>query len=186
MTIPLFPDFYDTNRTQQIAILLLNGWGYNFFRREDQLRADSALIRGKTSDILGELRKAVTDAEHSYRRAMLPPRTRDSPEPAAAVYARASALEALGQELGRVETSNRTAPVPETDRMRQRHRNEADLLAKLVAADQRLVAQAEMVRTGFAKQPVTAEWLLEHMADVKAAFAGLAVSIRERKNLLSF
>ena len=182
----LFPDFYDTDRTQQVAILLLNGWGYNFFREEGQLRADSAPIRGKTSDILGALRKAVTDAEQSYRLATLPARTRNSLEADASAYADASQLEALGQELGRVETLNRTAPVPETDRMRQHYRNEADLLAKLVAADQRLVAQAEMVRHRFQQQPVTGEWLLGHLADVKAAIAGLAVSIRERKNLPTF
>ena len=39
------PGFYDTDALTEIAINLFHGWGYNFYRVENQLRADDQLIR---------------------------------------------------------------------------------------------------------------------------------------------
>jgi len=39
--------FYDQGPLSQIAINLFYGWGYNFYRQENQLRADDQLIRAQ-------------------------------------------------------------------------------------------------------------------------------------------
>jgi hypothetical protein len=37
--------FYDAGALRQVATNLLYGWGYNFYRIENQLRADDRLVR---------------------------------------------------------------------------------------------------------------------------------------------
>ena len=41
--------FYDVGPLRQVAINLFYGWGYNFYREENQLRADDQLIRSKAA-----------------------------------------------------------------------------------------------------------------------------------------
>ena len=38
---------------KQVLSNLFYGWGYNFYRKENQLRADDLLIRSKVSELLG-------------------------------------------------------------------------------------------------------------------------------------
>ena len=45
--------FYDLGPLEEIAVNLFHGWGYNFYRFENQLRADDQLIRSKVGAILG-------------------------------------------------------------------------------------------------------------------------------------
>jgi hypothetical protein len=60
--------FYDADAVEQIAINLFYGWGYNFYRLENQLRADDLLIREKASWLLGQSRTIVEAAESAYRK----------------------------------------------------------------------------------------------------------------------
>ena len=39
--------FYDAGTLRQIATNLFHGWGYNFYRAENQLRADDQLVRAR-------------------------------------------------------------------------------------------------------------------------------------------
>jgi len=129
----------EAGSTEQVLSNLFYGWGYNFYRRENQLRADDLLIRGKLSELLGECRAHLAALEAAFRREHLPPPSREHPFPDAAAVAQAQALQRAQRDIEGLETAVRTAAVPEMDRIHQRHRNEADTLQALVAIDGAMV-----------------------------------------------
>ncbi|MGH9607635.1 MAG: hypothetical protein ACRD3N_18245, partial [Terracidiphilus sp.] len=124
-------EFYDAGALRHIAINLFYGWGYNFYRAENQLRADDQLVRGKAASLLGYAASAVGEAETAYRREFLPPPTRAKPFPDAEAVAAAQRLERLAREISGVEQFIHQQPVPENDRMTQRYRKEAQTLQTL-------------------------------------------------------
>lgn len=124
---------------KQVLSNLFYGWGYNFYRRENQLRADDLLIRGKLSELLGECRAHAEQLDAAFRREHLPAPTREHPYPDAAAVSAAQALERAVRQIEALETAIRNASVPEMDRIHQRHRNERATLDALVAADGDLV-----------------------------------------------
>src|SRR5271154_76989 len=96
------PGFYDVDALGQIAINLFYGWGYNFYRLENQLRADDQLIRAKVGFLLGSARKSVETAERDYRREFLPPPSREKPRPDPEAVSGAQTLERLSKAIGAV------------------------------------------------------------------------------------
>jgi hypothetical protein len=54
--------FYDEGVLRQAAINLFHGWGYNFYRAENQLRADDQLVRSKAGWLLGLARASMEHA----------------------------------------------------------------------------------------------------------------------------
>ncbi|MBC7496885.1 MAG: hypothetical protein H7243_06965, partial [Sphingomonadaceae bacterium] len=46
-------DFYDAGAVGRIANTLFLGWGYDFYKTTNQLRADDQLIRAKVGQLLG-------------------------------------------------------------------------------------------------------------------------------------
>ena len=54
-------DFYDVDELEKIAVNLFHGWGYNFYRLENQLRADDLTVRAKVGWLLGLARASVDD-----------------------------------------------------------------------------------------------------------------------------
>jgi hypothetical protein len=133
---------------KQVLANLFYGWGYNFYRRENQLRADDLLIRGKLSELLGQCRAHAAQLESDFRREHLTPPTREHPFPDAAAVSAAQALERAAHKIDALETTIRTAPVPEMDRIHQRHRNERTTLEQLVATDGDLVLAVVNLRDG--------------------------------------
>ncbi|MDE3073778.1 MAG: hypothetical protein KGJ63_13740 [Pseudomonadota bacterium] len=129
----------DAGPAKQALSNLFYGWGYNFYRRENQLRADDLLIRSKLSELLGQCRAHLGALEAAFRREHLPPPTREHPFPDSAAVANAQALQRLQRDIEDLETTVRTAPVPEMDRIHQRHRDERETLETLVAVDSDMV-----------------------------------------------
>jgi hypothetical protein len=119
---------------------LFYGWGYNFYRKENQLRADDLLIRAKVSELLGQCREHLKRLEAAFRREHLAPPTREHPFADRSAVATVQALACLQSEIESLEVRIRNAPVPEMDRINQRHRNERDTLEKLAAVDLEVVA----------------------------------------------
>ena len=179
--------FYDADELEQVALNLFYGWGYNFYRAENQLRADDLLVRARACELLAAARAALEACEAAYRREALPPPSRERPRPDPEAMRRAQALEQLGRELGAVEGRIRSLPVPETDRMTQRYRNEAQTLARLVDADQRLVGHAEALRAALheAQTGAGAAWLLDHLAALRERVAALEDAVRARSEILA-
>ena len=123
--------FYEVGPLRRVAINLFYGWGYNFYRKENQLRADDQLVRAKAAWLLGQAVVAVHAAESAYRREALPPPSRANPYPDPAARAGAQALERLGGYIAALDGRLHAAPAPENDRMTQRYRNEADTLGQV-------------------------------------------------------
>ena len=74
-------DFYDAGALRQIATNLFYGWGYNFYKQENQLRADDQIVRAKAGWILSNAAASVDAAESDFRREFLPAPTRAKPFP---------------------------------------------------------------------------------------------------------
>jgi hypothetical protein len=175
-------DFYDAGPLQQIAINLFHGWGYNFYRKENQLRADDQLIRSKAAWILGLARASLDDAEQAHRRVKLPAPSREHPFPDAAAVEAVQMLERLSKTVGALIGRLHAAPAPENDRMTQRHRGEAETLTALGECDERLIGQSELLRSALVgKEP---EWILENAAFVRDGLSAIEETLRQRQAIL--
>lgn len=179
--MPAF-DFYDADPICQIAINLFYGWGYNFYRTENQLRADNQLVRAKASWLLGRAAAAVSAAESDYRREFLPPPSREHPFPDAAAVASAQKLERLAKSITSLELLIQQQPVPENDRMTQRYRKEAPTLQTLITQDQLLVGRCEMLRSLVEDQPASA--LLGNLSSIENGLQAIRSNLEERAVIL--
>src|SRR5271166_1822245 len=114
----------------------------------------------------------MLEAEQSaYRRTYLPPLE--------AVEA-ARAVEDLSTTIRALEGTIRPLPVPETDRMTQRYRQEAETLAVLAACDQRLIGLAAALRETLEGRDHA--WIRANRATIRDALGLLQRQVRERGN----
>ena len=174
--------FYDAGVLRQIATNLFYGWGYNFYRQENQLRADDQTIRSKAASLLGEAAASVSSAESEYRSEYLPPPTRAKPFPDVEAVASAQKLERLAKAIAAVEAALQHQPVPENDRMTQRYRREAPTLAKLIEHDERLVGRCELLRRAVSGQDGLA--ILKSHSTLEAGLDALRETLRNREAVL--
>lgn len=174
--------FYDASLLRQLATNLFYGCGYNFYRIENQLRADDQLVRSKAASLLGEAMSSVCAAESAYRREFLPAPTRAKPFPDAEAVANAQRLEQLARAIGAVEAALQHQPVPANDRMTQRYRTEGPTLRKLLDHDERLVGQCELLRTKVNSQDPTA--VLKQLPDLEAGIAAIRATLHDREMVL--
>ena len=175
-------DFYDAGTLQRIAINLFYGWGYNFYRVENQLRADDQLVRAKAAWLLGSASVSVQEAESAYRRQFLPAPSRSKPFPDPAVVTTAQQLERLAQGIRTIANRLGELPVPENDRMTQRFRKEAPTLAGLISLDEQLVGQCELLRSTLEKRDAT--WILERSGDLQTGLGAIEATLLRRQMLL--
>ena len=174
--------FYDVGVVEKLAINLFYGWGYNFYRQENQLRADDQLIRSKVGVLLGSARKSVETAERAYRLEFLPPPSREKPRPDAGAVANAQDMERLSKAIGAIQGLITAQPVPENDRMTQRYRQEAGTLQQLAQSDHQLAGQAELLRSMLDGKGGL--WLVENMSDLQDGIAAINETLRQRQLLL--
>jgi hypothetical protein len=175
-------NFDDLDALEKIAVDLFYGWGYNFYRLENQLRADDLTVRAKVGWLLGQARAAVETAESAFRRVRLPPPTREKPRPDADAIAGAQTLERISQAIGALEGQIRAQPVPETDRMTRRYRDEAATLQHLLECDMALVGRAELLRQML--ETKDGAWMLDNAAAIRAGMTAIEASIRSRQAAL--
>lgn len=175
--------FYDAGPLKQIAINLFYGWGYNFYRAENQLRADDLLVRSKVSALLGTARASIGSAESAYRRQFLPPPTRKKPFPDASAVAGAQAIERLGRAIDAIEGQIAALPAPESDRMTERYHQEAATLTELLDCDQRLVGQSELLRTMVDQKD--GAWLIENAPAIQDGIQAISETLRNRRALIA-
>lgn len=139
--------FYDLDSLSQVAVNLFYGWGYNFYRLENEVRADDQLLRAKACSLLGLAARQVLAAEDEFRREHLPAPTRAKPYPDPTAVVGAQRLERLGKSILSLEGLIQNQPVPEGDRMSERYRQELPTLASLTKCDQVLIGQCELMRS---------------------------------------
>ncbi len=176
------PSFYEADAVEQIAINLFYGWGYNFYRLENQLRADDLMVRAKVGWLLGQARASVDAAESAFRHEYLPPPTRLKPYPDAAAVAGARALEKLSAAIGALEGQIRAQPVPEGDRMTQRYQPESEFLRRVLTCDQMLVGRCELLRAMLEHKSGT--WINENARDIADGVIAIEAALRERRDAL--
>jgi hypothetical protein len=175
-------DFYDAGALRQIANNLFYGWGYNFYKQENQLRADDQLVRAKAGWILSNAAASVDAAESEFRREFLPAPTRAKPFPDASAVASAQQLERLAKDIRAVANRLAELPVPENDRMTQRFREEAPTLQGLIALDERLVGQCELLRSTLEKRD--GAWIGERMKEIRGGLEAIDATLMKRQALL--
>jgi len=175
-------DFYNLDDLEKIAANLFYGWGYNFYRLENQLRTDDLTIRAKVGWLLGQARASVETAECTYRRERFPEPTREKPRPDASTVASASILERLSREIGSLEGQIRAQPVPENDRMTQRYHHEAATLQHLGACDMELAGRAEMLRAMLDHKD--GAWMIEKSAEIQEGLRSIETALRNRQRAL--
>ncbi len=177
------PGFTDAEGPERVAINLFHGWGYNFYRLENLLRADDLLVRQKTGGLLAEARASVEAAESVYRRTNLPPPSRAKPRPDAAAVEAAQALERLSHDIGAIEGRVRAQPAPGTDRMSQWYRDEAETLLRLRDHDLGLVSGAESLRALLVGRD--GAWLAVNARLIADSLDQIAETLRLRAVVLS-
>ncbi len=175
-------DFYDEGALRQIATNLFYGWGYNFYRQENQLRADDQLVRAKAGWLLGVAAAGVLAAEGEFRREFLPAPSRAKPFPDAEAVTGAQKLERLAKALMALAAKMTDQPVPENDRMTQRFRQEGPTLAALIAIDEQLVGQCELLRSSLERR--AGGWMLENLPAVLTGVTAIEESLLRREALL--
>jgi len=174
--------FYEAGKVRQVANTLLLGWGYNFYRTENQLRADDQMVCAKAAWLLGQAAASVQDAEARFRRVKIAPPSRANPFPDPDVMANAQSLERLGARIVAVEARLHSLPAPAQDLMTLRFRQEANTLQKLVESDEILVGQSEMFRSFLDGRD--AEWILENAAEIEAGLQAIQDTLRSRESIL--
>ncbi|GGF03095.1 hypothetical protein GCM10011611_05790 [Aliidongia dinghuensis] len=174
-----------TGPIRQAASLLFYGWGYNFYRVENQLRADDLLIRNKVCGILAAARAHLAALEAEYRRVNLPPPTREAPLPDRQKTEQARRLVRSGAAIEQVSTLIQSAPVPTSDFVWLRHRGERGLLEILESIDVRLVDDA----VGFHDRVVELDLAAISDSAIETTIDGrldrLRVIVRERAERLT-
>jgi len=176
------PGFYDAGPLQQIAINLFHGWGYNFYRVENQLRADDQLIRTKAAWLLGLAVASLSAAEADYRREFLPAPSRAKPFPDPAAVATAQHLERTAHAIRALEAALHQLPTPENDRMTQRYRQEAPTLQTLINYDQLLIGQCDLLRSLITGQPAAA--IIEKLPELESGLAAIRSTLESRQAVL--
>ena len=174
--------FYDLDPLEQVAVNLFYGWGYNFYRLENQLRADDLVIRNQVCSLLGRARRSVDAAESAYRLAFLPPPTREKPRPDASAIAGAQALEKLSRDIGALEGQIRAQPAPENDRMTERYRQEATTLQKLLNCDMKLAGRVELLRAMLDRKD--GAWMIAKASEIEEGLQAVDTALRERQAAL--
>jgi hypothetical protein len=174
--------FYDAGPLRQLATNLFYGWGYNFYRAENQLRSDDQLVRSKAASLLGIAMASVSSAETEYRREFLPPPSRAKPFPDPAAVAGAQRMEKFARGIGALEALIQQQPVPENDRMTQRFRQEAPTLQTLIHWDEQLVGQCELLRSKVDRQDGNS--ILKNLSELEAGLDAIRATLQSREAVL--
>lgn len=162
----------------RLGIMLLNGWGYNWYRLDNQMRADDLLIRSRASEHLASALVALREREARYRRTYLPPPTREHPNSDPQHLAAARQFRAVVDRIGEIETRVRGAAMPPDDKVWHRYRGELDTLrqlgqcdAVLVGGAKELVDRVAALPADGAIEPASEQQIDDNLAQLTAVLA---------------
>lgn len=169
----------------RIGVMLINGYGYNWYRLDNQMRADDLLVRSRVSEHLETAVARLRELEARYRRKFLPPPSREHPDPDPVYVAAARLYRAIEDRIGEVDTRVRGAAVPANDRVWQRHRDELDTLAKLGNCDVLMLGGAKQLAVFVATLPVDAAIEPASERQIDSALAQLCDLLARRTEILA-
>ena len=133
----------EDSRLYRIGVMLLNGYGYNWYRLDNQMRADDLLVRSRASEHLESVAARLRELEGRYRRKYLTPPTREHPDSDPEHLTAAQHFRAVAQRILEIDTRLRGAAVPPDDKIWVRQRGELETLQRLGKCDVVLVAGAK-------------------------------------------
>ncbi|HLY54280.1 MAG TPA: hypothetical protein VKS60_01910 [Stellaceae bacterium] len=166
--------------------MLLNGYGYNWYREENLARADDLLVRSRASDHLAAAAARLRELEAGYRRRHIPPPSRAQPDPDPDHLAAARRIRAAHDRILSADTVLRGAPVPPTDRIWARFSAEPEMLKRLVYHDVMLVGSAEALESGLAGLDAAAGLDDAREAEIDRHLTEIAAALKQRRDLLEF
>ena len=165
-------------------VMLLNGYGYNWYRKDNQLRADDLLVREHASHFVLEAAKKLQEQEATYARQFLPTPTRENPFPPEDRLATHALIRSTRQNLLALEGRIRGLSAPPTDRIWQRHRSEVATLARLTSLDVQLVGLAKEIDTAASRLDLEAWSHPERLASLADSTLKIEQVIAARAELL--
>ena len=166
-------------------VMLLNGYGYNWYRLDNQLRADDLLIRARASEHLGAAVSGLRRIEAGYRRKHLPPPSREHPDPDPDHLAAVRLIRAVAERIVEVDTRLRGAAVPPDDKIWQRHRNELDSLWRVSECDVVLVGAAKELADIVAELPLDTAVDAAAEARIDRQLGYVSAALHQRGDLLA-
>jgi hypothetical protein len=126
-------------------VVLLHGYGYNFYRKDNQARADDQLVRQHACQLIGDAAVKVQKLEADYRKRHVPPVSREHPLPPADRLAAQKELRELGQDIGHLAAAINALATPPQDWTWRRHRDELDTLKRLLVHDAQFIGAARLL-----------------------------------------
>jgi hypothetical protein len=173
------------NPVVQRLELLLTGVGYNYYRAENQARADDQLVRQKASHALADSVAALARLHTDYQRAYIPSPSRDHPFPPREEMERARQIKALRERIEGLDGLVRGMPVPTADKTWARFRQELSSLTQLLDVDCRLIEACEVLHAQ-ASVCTPLSWRSgEDAILLTAALERIEGVVRDRARLLS-
>jgi hypothetical protein len=173
------------SRLYRIGVMLLNGYGYNWYRLDNQMRADDLLARSRATEHLETAAARLSDLEGRYRRKYLPPPTREHPDPDPQHLATARHFRAVADQILEIDTRLRGAAVPPDDKIWLRHRSELETLQRLGKCDVLLVADAKELASLVADLPADTGLDPEIEQQIAQHLARLAEELTRRDEILA-
>ncbi|HWB47511.1 MAG TPA: hypothetical protein VG651_00250 [Stellaceae bacterium] len=169
----------------RVGVMLINGYGYNWYRIDNQMRADDLLVRSRASDHLAAAVARLRDLEARYRRNFLPPPTREHPDSDPTALAEARRFKSVENRIAEIDTRVRGAAVPPNDKIWQRHRDEVETLGRLGTYDVLLIGGAKELADTVSTLP--ADSALDAAAEqrIDERLARLATVLSQRGEILA-
>jgi hypothetical protein len=175
----------ENSRLARIGMMLLNGYGYNWYRADNRMRADDLLIRSRASEHLESAVSHLRDIEARYRRKHLPPPTRQHPDPDPQHLAIVRQFRAVAERLLGIDTRLRGAAAPADDKVWRRHRSEIGTLRLLCECDAVLVGTAKELADMVAGLPADAGLDAAAEQGIEERLAQLTAALTRRNEVLA-
>jgi hypothetical protein len=175
----------EDSRLYRIGVMLLNGYGYNWYRLDNQMRADDLLVRSRASEHLESAAARLRDLGGRYRRKYLPPPTREHPDPDPQHLAAARQFRAVADRILAIDTRLRGAAVPSDDKIWVRQRGELETLRRLGECDVLLVADAKELAGVVADLPADARMDPAIEQQIDQHLGRLAEALNRRDEILA-
>jgi hypothetical protein len=157
---------------------------FNFYRIENQLRADDLLVRQKAGASFGQAAAALEKLTQQFQRTCIPVPLREHPFPSADVMDRLNALRRTRQRVMDQATFLQGLSAPAQDKIWRRLRDEESVLQSLLQADVAMLRLAAEVLNQ--AQSITCEaWKsAEGGAALEAVLDRWDATLRTRQDLL--
>ena len=173
-----------TNPVIQKLELLMLGWGFNFYRAENRLRADDLLVRQKICVPLGHGVEKLGTLATEFQTHWMPAPTREQPYPPAELTGILRELNALRSGISAAAAYIQGLPAPAEDRIWRRFRDERMLMEQLLGADLRMLQLSADIESSVEKVVLAELKKPESLRPVVLALDNLKNACRDRQKLL--